>query len=569
MSETPAASPERGEFFQDPPRLPNLYRSDTLLRRYLERVLPPEVRAEIEPELDDMGALAAGELWELALRCLRDEPVHMPFDAWGRRIDEVRVNELWRRCARIAAERGLVAIPYERRHGPWSRVHQMALVYLFDRSSQTYTCPLAMSDGCARTLETLAAPELRDAVFPRLVSRDPERAWTAGQWMTERIGGSDVSRTETVARRGADGRWRLWGTKWFTSAITAEVALALARPEGNPPGSRGLALFLVHARDEAGRLQGIEILRLKDKLGTRQLPTAEIRLLGAPASPVAGLTDGVRNITTVLNLTRTWNAVCATSTIRRGLAWARAYAPLRVAFGGPIAEKPLHVDTLAELAAEHAAAFLLTFRVVELLGESEAGSIDDAGRALLRLLTPVAKLLTGRQAVWGMTEAAEALGGAGYIEDTGVAELVRDAHVFPLWEGTTNVLALETARAIARTDALKPYREDLGRRAAAVREPGLRGTLERALAAAEHAEAWWTDPRRGRGPAAEAELRRFAVTLGRAYATALVCEQAQWELERYGDRRLLEAARRLAARGIDRIRDDGADAEAIRALALD
>src|SRR5690606_12595103 len=123
------------------------------------------------------------------------------------------------------------------------------------------TCPLAMTDGCARTLEALAEPALRDEVLPRLISRDPARAWTSGQWMTERTGGSDVGLSQTVARRQADGSWRLTGDKWFTSAVTSDVALTLARPEGNPEGGKGLALFLVRLRDAQGRLVGLRVER--------------------------------------------------------------------------------------------------------------------------------------------------------------------------------------------------------------------------------------------------------------------------------------------------------------------
>src|SRR4029453_8379338 len=224
-----------------------------------------------------------------------------------------------------------------------------ALAYLFHASSQIYTCPLAMTDGCARTLEVLGVDlgPTRDRILGHLISRNPAQSWTSGQWMTERIGGSDVGLSETVARRGTDGRFTLHGTKWFTSAITSQVALTLARPEGNGPGGKGLALFLVELRDAAGALQGITVLRLKDKLGTRNLPTAELALDGTPALPVAGFADGVRNMGTMLNLTRTWNAVCAAATLRRGLALARDFARRRVAFGALLAENALPPQALA------------------------------------------------------------------------------------------------------------------------------------------------------------------------------------------------------------------------------
>jgi len=543
-------------FFQVPPRLGNQYDDDALLRGFLARALPPELLRDVEPSLRRMGEAAAGRLLDLARAHRREEPEHVPFDAWGRRIDLVRVNPAWREYARVAAEEGLVAIGYERAHGRFSRLHQFALAYLFHASSQIYTCPLAMTDGCARTLELLGSGADRDRVLAHLVSRDPARAWTSGQWMTERTGGSDVGLSETIARRDGSG-WRLHGTKWFTSAVTSQVALALARPEGNGPGGKGLALFLVELRDEAGRLRNITVLRLKEKLGTRNLPTAELRLDGTPAQPVAGLSDGVRDMATMLNLTRTWNAVCASASLRRGLALASDYAGRRVAFGAPLAEKPLHRETLADLAAEQQAAFLLTFHCVELLGRQEAGEFDPAGEAMLRLLHPLAKLTTARQAVAGASEVLEAFGGAGYVEDTGLPELLRDAQVLAIWEGTTNVLALEVYRAIHRADALAPTLEALRGRAAGASHAALREPARVALRAADHLERWWSEAA-ARGPDAhEAGARRFALTLGRSVALSLCIAHADWSLARSGDAGPADAARRLARSGVDALPDAG------------
>jgi alkylation response protein AidB-like acyl-CoA dehydrogenase len=555
-------------FLQDPPRLENQFRSDRVLRSFLRRTLPEDARRAIEPSLEHMGELAAGRLWDLALLHRNATPEHIPYDAWGRRVDEVRVNEAWREYARVAAREGLVATGYERAHGPHSRVHQFALVYLFDRSSQTYTCPLAMTDGCARTLETLAGPALRERVLPHLLARDPDRFWTSGQWMTERTGGSDVGLSETEARQSPEG-WRLWGTKWFTSAVTSQVALTLARPEGNGPGGKGLALFFVPVRDAAGRLNAITVDRLKEKLGTRQVPTAELTLEGTLAEPVAGLTDGVRNMSHMLNLTRTWNAVTSAAMLRRGLALARDYARRRVAFGAPLSEKPLHTDTLAALAAEHEAAFQLTFHAVALLGREETGELDDAGRALLRLLQPVAKLTTARQAVAGASETLEAFGGAGYVEDTGLPELLRDAQVLPIWEGTTNVLSLEALRAIRRADALEPYLAEWRARAGAARDASLAAPARTARAAADHAERWWKEAA-GRSPlVTEAGARRFALTLGRGFALALLLEHAQWCLDHEADARSVAAAWRFAASGVDLLGADEPDPAGSTALALD
>src|SRR5580700_2659894 len=281
-------------FFQAPPSLGNQYTTDRVLRSYLARALPDDVRRAVEPELAEMGELSGGYLFQLDAKHRGTEPRLVQWDAWGNRIDAIEITPLWVEAARIAAEKGVVATAYERKHGEHSRIHQFALAYLFDGSTEVYTCPLAMTDGAAKTLVVHGNRELVERALPRLLSRDPARAWTSGQWMTERTGGSDVAISETVARKDGDA-WRLYGTKWFTSATTSQMALTLARPEGNPPGGHGLALFYVETRDEQGRLRNIQINRLKDKLGTKMVPTAELTLDGTPAIPVLGLNGGVKN----------------------------------------------------------------------------------------------------------------------------------------------------------------------------------------------------------------------------------------------------------------------------------
>jgi len=260
-------------FFQTPPALGNQFEEDRLLRGLVARLFTGDARKRVERELSEMGELAGGELYRLQQADRLNEPRLVqwdPWDPWGNRIDAIEVSPLWQRCQVVAAERGLVATAYERELGDLSRVLQFGLVYLFDASSDVYTCPLAMTDGAAATLSSFGGAAAERAL-PRLTSRDPEQAWTSGQWMTERTGGSDVGLSETVARPADDGsgRYRLYGTKWFTSATTSQMALTLGRPEGNPAGGKGLALFFVETRDASGKMNGITINRLKDKLGAR------------------------------------------------------------------------------------------------------------------------------------------------------------------------------------------------------------------------------------------------------------------------------------------------------------
>jgi len=348
-------------FNQSPPALTNQYSADRVLREYVQRALPPEMLRDIEPQLQEMGELAGGPLYGFQRADRVNEPVHTAWDPWGHRVDQIEVSPLWRAAEQLAARHGLIAIPYERKHAQWSRVHQFALVYLFTPSTDVYSCPLAMTDGAARTLSIAGNEALAQRALPHLIARDPRQFWTSGQWMTESTGGSDVGLSETTARQDERGNWRLYGRKWFTSAITSQMALTLARPQGNAGGGKGLALFYIETRDEHGNLNGIAVNRLKDKLGTRKVPTAELTLDGAIAVPVLGLSEGVKNISPMLNVTRTWNSVSAVSYMRRGIALARDYASKRIAFGAPLADKPLHLDTLAGMQAELEAAFNLTF----------------------------------------------------------------------------------------------------------------------------------------------------------------------------------------------------------------
>lgn len=547
-------------FNQPPPTLGNQYDDDDVLRSYLRRTLPHDVLREIEGSLKEMGRLAGGELYQMQLADRLNEPVLTHWDAWGNRIDQIELTPLWRLAEGIAAEHGVVATAYERMHGSFSRVHQCALAYLFTSSTDIYSCPLAMTDGAAHTLLSAGNQSLIDRAIPHLTTRDKDEFWTSGQWMTEATGGSDVGLSETIVRRDDAGVWRLYGRKWFTSAATSQMALTLARPEGNVAGGQGLALFYLETRDAQGRLQNILIDRLKDKLGTRKVPTAELTLDGTPAQLVAGTTDGIRNIAPMLNITRLWNGISAVALMRRGLALALDYARKRVAFGASLDQKPLHMDTLATLRAETEAAFHLAFFVAELTGRKETGEISEEDGLLLRILTPVMKLITAKQAVSHASEVLEAFGGAGYVEDTGLPVILRDSQVLPIWEGTTNVLSLDLLRALGDGGtALQVWKAAVNRWLKDIRADGLGLAVRVVQGALDHAENWLTEARKQGQPQLEAGARRFALTVGRATELALLIRHAQWSSDEESDGRAMAAARLFASSGIDLIVDRDVD----------
>lgn len=298
------------DFFQTAPSLGNGFTGNRWLKAYLRSAMPTEIFAAVESGLTAFGDLCAGPYRDLARQADAQKPVLVSSDPWGRCMDEIVLSPAWRALQDESAREGLVAIPYAREYGEWSRVLQFAKLYVFHPSSAFFTCPLAMTDGAAKLLQTFGEGPLHREAFAHLTSQDPREFWTSGQWMTERTGGSDVSATATLARM-EDGAWRLYGTKYFASATTAEIALALARKDGAPQGSRGLTLFLVQPRDASGAWAGVHVRRLKDKLGTQGLPTAELDLEGCRGVQVGADGAGVRTVATMLNITRLHNAICS------------------------------------------------------------------------------------------------------------------------------------------------------------------------------------------------------------------------------------------------------------------
>lgn len=447
------------DFYQEGPALTNTYRSDLILNKFLKKVLPPECMKVAAEHLDHLGERAATDLLVLAQDAESHPPIHVPYSPWGRRIDEIKTSAGWKQLEVAAAREGIVATAYQRKWGSFSRIYQMALLYLYSPSSAIFSCPLAMTDGAARALELYGSDDLKKRALPHLTSTDPSTFWTAGQWMTERTGGSDVSGTSTDALKFSGSSafaatHALHGTKWFTSATTSQMALTLARPEGAAAGSKGLSLFYLELRDQNEQLNNIQIHRLKDKLGTKALPTAELSLQGTPARILGTEGDGIKKIASVLNITRIYNSICALGHMRRALDLAQSYSGKRKAFGKLLKDHPLHKETLRWLEEDFRRCFALTFFVAHLLGKEEVGEITASDRVLLRLLTPIVKLYTAKKAINISSEVVEMFGGAGYVEDTGLPRLLRDAQVFSIWEGTTNVLSLDMLRAFEKEQAL-------------------------------------------------------------------------------------------------------------------
>ncbi|KAG6854651.1 hypothetical protein C0991_003299 [Blastosporella zonata] len=401
------------------------------------------------------------------------------YDQWGRRIDELETSEGWRDLKALSQREGIPGIFYERKYGEHSRSYGFTKMVLMVGDSHEVFCPLSMTDGSARVIELLGSAEMKEKILPRLISRDPAFAFTSGQWMTERPGGSDVSQTETVATptgsNNAFGpQYILNGFKWFSSATDSQISVALARTGSIKDGSRGLSLFLVPLRLPLLRnptdpvppstSNNIFVHRLKNKIGTHILPTAELSLESTEAYLIGGLNQGIKNISPVLNITRLWSAIASVGGLRKCLAIATAYARVRTIAGGTrlLRDAPLHVAQLASISLVYRALTHLTFGVIRLLGKAECGVAAEGELKMLRMLTPTVKAFAAEKACAGMEDAMTALGGAGYMEENGFGRSIRDSLVekyvgMGIWEGTTTVLALDLARAAQDPATLKAF----------------------------------------------------------------------------------------------------------------
>ncbi len=516
----------KSPFFQTGPTLTNTYRSDRLLQALIHSQLSSTQRQEAEAELVHLGERCATDLQKFSEQAEANPPHLNSYDPWGRRIDEIQVSEGWKKLEEAAAVEGIVATGYERKYGIHSRLVQFAKLYLYHPSSAFFSCPLAMTDGAARAIELFGSAEMKARALKNLTSRDPQQFWTSGQWMTERTGGSDVSGTTTIAIPKGGDHYELHGTKWFTSATTSQMAMTLARIQGHPEGSKGLSLFYLELRDAQGRLNNIEVHRLKDKLGTKALPTAELSLVGTPATLVGGEGNGVKKIAALFNITRMYNSVCALGAARRALALAFDYSQKRSAFGKVLMELPLHRETLTDLAVEFEGNFHLTFSLAELLGKEELGHASAEEAAMLRMLTPIAKLYTAKSCQAITSEVVEIFGGAGYVEDAGISRYYRDAQVFSIWEGATNVLSLDVLRAIEKENVFVPFMKGMEARLQKV-NPAFNQELRQVQEACEGLKKYLPQAVQEGPDFIQEGARKFAFSLARTFAAShlLACAE--------------------------------------------
>ncbi len=447
----------------------NFYAIDRQFQDLMSLYMEPGLRAAMTPHFDRLGALAGNRLDDLAMTADKHPPVLQPRDRFGRDEDWIDYHPSYREMEKIAFEDfGMHAMSHRAgvlgMTAPAHPLVKYGVTYLFVQGEFGLMCPVSVSDTSNFIIKRYGSDALKKLLLDRLLSQDPATMLKGTQFMTEKAGGSDVGAIETEAERvgvGADGveRWKLHGQKWFCSHADADVVVLLARPRGAAGGTRGLSMFAMPRRLEDGSRNSYRIVRLKDKLGTRSMASGEIILDGATAYLVGDAEQGFKQMMEQVNLSRLSHGVRAASMMRRCLNEALAAARGRRAFGKPTSEYPLLRRQLMKIILPTEQALSMYAFSADTMGRAEGydgkGGDKDAAN-LLRILTPVYKFRACRDNIPVASAALEVRGGIGYIEEWVTARLVRDAQIGTLWEGTSNINALDVVqRAVGKSGGHK------------------------------------------------------------------------------------------------------------------
>ncbi|WP_454824978.1 acyl-CoA dehydrogenase family protein [Paraburkholderia xenovorans] len=440
----------------------NFFTSDPDFERLLKLHLGEALFHELEGQLVSLGRRASDELDIWAASADRNPPQLRHRTRRGEALQSIDKHPDYVALERVAyAELGLAALSHETRDGKQSPppLVKYALTFLFVQAEFGLCCPVSMTDSLTRTLRKFGAPELVARFLPRLASRDFDTLFQGAMFMTEQAAGSDVARIATRAslETEADGQtWRLYGDKWFCSNADADLAMVLARPDTAPPGINGLGLFLLPKTLPDGSRNSYRIVRLKDKLGSRSMASGEIVLEGAVAYLIGEVGRGFHQMADMINMSRLSNGVRAAGLMRRAMTEALHIARNREAFGRKLIDMPLMQRQLLKMMLPAEQARSMFMRIALLLQQADAG--DRQAAKCVRILTPLIKFRACRDARRVTGDAMEVRGGTGYIEEWSDARLVRDAHLGSIWEGTSNIVALDIARAAKRDGALEPLR---------------------------------------------------------------------------------------------------------------
>lgn len=433
----------------------NFFTSDPSFGALLKSYLGETAYRGIEAKLVDLGLRASAELDAWATSADHHPPELRQRTRRGEALQHIDKHPDYVALERVAySELGLAAMSH-REDAPPPLV-KYALTYLFVQAEFGLCCPVSMTDSLTRTLRRFGSKELIERYLPMLASQDFDTLYQGAMFMTEQAAGSDVGRIATHATRSVDANghevWKLTGDKWFCSNADADLAMVLAHADGAPEGIKGLALFLLPKTLEDGTRNAYRIVRLKDKLGSRSMASGEIVLEGAQAYLIGEVGRGFHQMADMINMSRLSNGVRAAGLMRRALTEALHVARNREAFGRKLIDMPLMQRQLLKLMLPAEQARSMFMQIATLLARADRG--DALAAKCVRILTPLIKFRACRDARRATGDAMEVRGGVGYIEEWADPRLVRDAHLGSIWEGTSNIVALDVARAARREGAL-------------------------------------------------------------------------------------------------------------------
>ncbi|MCT7656990.1 acyl-CoA dehydrogenase family protein [Mycobacterium deserti] len=540
----------------------NWYLTDPTLQATMAYYLEPDELAVAEPHLTSIGELMGGPVARWAEETDRHPPRLERYDRWGHDISRVVMPVSFEESRRAVLDAQKALRADAKAAGVSSSLTMFASNYLLDQADIGLGCALGTGGNMVKALVAAYAPtDVRDHVLAKFESGEWEGQ--TAQLLTERTGGSDLGVLETTATRSSDS-WRLNGFKWFASNCNGEAFVVLAKPEGAPDSSRGVATFLVLRTRRDGSRNGVRVRRLKDKLGTRSVASGEIEfvdaeafLLSGEANDDAGPSDGkgLGRMMELTNSARLGIALFALGNARRALVESLTYARRRHAFGGALIDKPLMRRKLAEMIVDVEAAQALVF------DGTGAANHRQPRRIRQRIAVPVTKMKVCRLGITMASDAIEIHGGNGYIETWPVARLLRDAQVNTIWEGPDNILCLDVRRGIDRAQAHEPLLQRLHDAVSVSDDDQTTALVSRRVDDLDAAITAWT---KLDGAVAEARLFPLTQFMGDVYAGALLTERAAWErAERDTDRKALVARlyaqRYLADRGPLRGVDEDTD----------
>lgn len=525
----------------------NWYDVDPDLQDTIRRLVPADDYPAADSRLREMGELCGGPIAERAEVTDKYPPHLERYDRWGNEVNRVvhHPGALETKRALWASALGFA----ERTHRRLPSVVGSASGYLLDQSETGMGCAVGMTGGVAGLVEAFGSEDVKEHFLPHLRATQWEDFWDGAMFLTERDGGSDLgSATKTTATHIDGDLWLLNGFKWFCSNVDADAIATLARPEGAADGTGGIALFVVPRVRRDGTPNGVHVHRIKDKLGTRAVPTGEVDFADAEAYLLAGgersreaSADGKglnRMMGGMVQGSRLGVAFMGLGICRRSFLESAIYAAHRRAFSNRIDAFPMVRETLVRMAMELEAAAALSFEA--------SHASDTRDRGLWRILPTLAKYRASRRGVQLASAAVEVHGGNGYIEDWPIARQLRDAQCHPIWEGTENIVSIDVMRAIERDGALEPLLGRVDQALADAHHPvvaGVRDQVNAYTAEVREAVAYVAAAPKD---VARLHPRRIARYLANLVSAALLVEQAAWELAERGSARKAAVARLYA-----------------------